>query len=229
MKKNFQKEALLFNVQSHRSERSSSSNIFQEPQCNKNILALLTKKPIRCGKYSSQETIICDMNQSHQEQSQIKQKKIEQLKNQLQRLKQNFDNQSKQKLNISNIIDNTIQQLLQIKEWLQVTKYEEPWQEIIQMERDIYLNEDNIIKSMPLPHFNEILLQHQLCILELASQSQAIQQQNFWMTQIHSLHETFIQKNHLILQLLKPKKQEDLEQSIEISEEDFGHSFGKKY
>ncbi|CAK84404.1 unnamed protein product (macronuclear) [Paramecium tetraurelia] len=194
-----------------------------------NILALLTKKPIRCGKYSSQEALICDVNSSHQEQSQIKQKKIEQLKNQLQRLKQNFDNQSKQKMNISNIIDNTIQQLLQFKEWLQIKKYEEPWQEIIQMERDIYLNEDNIIKTMPILHFNEILLQHQLCILELASQSQAIQQQNFWMTQIHTLHETFIQKNNMILQLLKPKNQDNLEQSIEISEQDFSHSFGKKY
>ncbi|CAD8109026.1 unnamed protein product [Paramecium sonneborni] len=227
MKKNFQKENKIVKIQSLKSERSSSSYVFQEPQCNKHLLALLTKKPIRPGKYSSQETIIREVQFSPQ--TEIKLKKIDQLKNQLQRLKQNFDNQSIQKLNPNNIIDNTIKKLLKMKDLLEIQKYEEPWQEIIQMEQDIQINEDNIIKSMPITHFNDILIQNQLCILELASQSEAIQQQNFWITQIQNLHDTFIQKNYMILQLLKPKTQDHLQQSIEISLQDFVHSFGYKH
>ncbi|CAD8109024.1 unnamed protein product [Paramecium sonneborni] len=145
------------------------------------------------------------------------------------KLKQNFDNQSKQQLNPNNIIDNTIKKLLKMKDLLQIQKYEKAWQEIIQMEQDIYINEDNIIKSMPITHFNDILIQNQLCLLELASQSEAIQQLNFWITQIQNLHDTFIQKNYMILQLLKPKTQDHLQQSIENSLQDFVHSFGYKH
>ncbi|CAD8101585.1 unnamed protein product [Paramecium sonneborni] len=226
MKKNFQKQTTVLNIQSHRSERSNSSNIFQEPHCNS---IKISKKNIRCDKYSTQETLISEAISSQLNQTQIKLKKIDQLKNQLQKLKQNLENQSKQKLNLCNIIDDTIQNLIQLKDLFQIKKLEEPWQEIIQMEQDIYLNEENIIKSIQISHFNQIIIQHQLGILQLDSQLQKIQQQNFWVTQIQTLHETFIQKNHVILQLLKPKTLNNLQQSIKNNGGNFGHSFGQKY
>ncbi|CAD8120716.1 unnamed protein product [Paramecium sonneborni] len=228
MKHRYQNENCQNILQTHRSERSSSSNIFQD--LTNNTQLLFTKKSTKGNKITKNDEYLLNVNDIQSQSSRLyKQKKIQQLKIQLQSLKQNYDKQSQQQFNLQKTIDNTIKKLLELKSQININLIEEPWQEIIKMEKDIYGNEENIIKLMPLQNFNEVISGHQLTILELLYQQQNLQQQNYWIAQMKLLHETFIQKNLTIGQILKPKEIPDnLEKSIEISYEEITQSFGKK-
>ncbi|CAD8188176.1 unnamed protein product [Paramecium octaurelia] len=228
MKQRYLNENCHSNIQTHRSERSSSSNILQDLSNNRQLL--FTKKPIRGNRQIKPDLLSKDHDVQLQQNRVYKQKKIQQLKIQLQTLKQNYDKQATSQFNLHKTIDNTVKRLLELKAQINVNHIEEPWQDIIKMEKDIFGNEDNIIKQMPIQNFNEVISGHQLTILELVSQQQNLQQQNYWIAQMKLLHETFIQKNLTIGQILKPKDVPDnLEQSIEISYEEFTQSFGKKW
>ncbi|CAD8102731.1 unnamed protein product [Paramecium primaurelia] len=227
MKQRYQNENYHSNIYTHRSERSSSSNILQDLTNNRQLL--FTKKPIRGNRQPKQDLLLNEHDIQLQQNRLYKQKKIQQLKIQLQTLKQNYDKQAISQFNLHKTIDNTVKKLLELKTQININHIEEPWQDIIKMEKDISGNEENIIKQMPIQNFNEVISGHQLTILELVSQQQNLQQQNYWIAQMKLLHETFIQKNLTIGQILKPKEiPENLEQSIEISYEEFTQSFGKK-
>ncbi|CAK65410.1 unnamed protein product (macronuclear) [Paramecium tetraurelia] len=224
MKLRLQNENCQSKIYTHRSERSSCFDILQDLTNNKQ--QLLNQKAILENRTTKQDLILNEHNIQLQQSKVYKTTKIQQLKIQLQTLKQNYDKQAISQSNLSKTIDNTVKYLLELKTNIYDNQVEEPWQEIIKIEKVLYGNEDNIIQSMPIQNFNEVISGHQLSILEMVSQWQNQQQQNYWIAQMKLLHETFIQKNLSIGQILKPRQVQE-QSAARLQRQDF-QSFSKK-